>query len=185
MDEKKYVSRAGNKLAHAFDIFLLDVKDKICADFGCSTGGFTQVLLENGAKLVYSVDTAKNELHWNLRTNPKVIVLESTNAMFVTLPEKVDFISIDTAWTKQEKILENAKRNLKETGIIVSLVKPQYEVGPRLLRKGKVPEDVLAEFMVDFKQRIQQLTSYKTIEIIESPIKGDKAGNKEFLMLLK
>ncbi len=185
MLDKTYVSRAGYKLNHAFKAFKLNVKDKVCADFGCSTGGFTEVLLENGAKLVYSVDTAKNELHWNLRTNPRVIVLESTNAMFITLPELVDFISIDTAWTRQEKILPNAIKNLKNGGSIISLVKPQYEVGHKILRKGKVPDELLTPFLAEFKNKIELLIGSKTIEIIESPITGDKAGNKEFLMHLK
>src|SRR3989337_4533817 len=101
----RYASRAGEKLQFALDKFKISVKDLMCADFGSSTGGFTDCLLQEGAQKVYSVDTAYGELAWNLRNNPKVAVLERTNAMHVTLPEKADLITIDVGWTNQERIL--------------------------------------------------------------------------------
>ncbi len=118
----KFVSRAGEKLQFSLDNFKFPVKDLIAADFGSSTGGFVDCLLQNGAVKVYSVDTAYGELAWLLRNNSKVVVLERTNAMHVKLPEKVDLITIDTAWTKQILVLENAFKNLNSFVHAVELV---------------------------------------------------------------
>ncbi|USN97738.1 MAG: methyltransferase domain-containing protein [Candidatus Nomurabacteria bacterium] len=112
--QKEFVSRAGKKLQHALDEFEIEVEGLICADFGCNLGGFTDCLLQNGAEKIYSIDTSKNCLEWNLRNNQKIVVLEKTNAMHVTLPEEVDLIVSDVAWTKQEKILPAIKSNLKK-----------------------------------------------------------------------
>src|SRR3990167_4926334 len=105
----KYVSRAGEKLEHALNIFNVSVKDLVCADFGSSTGGFTDCLLQHGAKKVYAVETGYGILDWKLRSDPRVITLEKTNAMHVSLPEKVDLVTIDASWTKQKNIIPNAK----------------------------------------------------------------------------
>ena len=122
----KFASRAGEKLQFALDKFEIIVHDLIAADFGSSTGGFVDCLLQNGIKKVYSVDTSYGELAWKLRNDPKVIVMERTNAMHVVLPEKTDFISIDTGWTKQKMVLPNAINNLKPNGRIITLIKPHY-----------------------------------------------------------
>ncbi|HTL27962.1 MAG TPA: SAM-dependent methyltransferase, partial [Tepidisphaeraceae bacterium] len=103
-----FVSRAGQKLLHALDEFKIGVTDKVCADLGCSTGGFTDCLLRRGAKKVYAVDTGYGVLDWKLRNDPRVVVIERTNAMHVELPEKVQVVSIDVAWTKQRNILPSA-----------------------------------------------------------------------------
>src|SRR3972149_4621732 len=104
---KSFVSRAGEKLQFALDQFKISVMDLTVADFGSSTGGFVDCLLQNGAKKVYSVDTAYGELAWKLRNDSRVVVMERMNAMHVVLPEKVDFITVDTSWTKQKNILPN------------------------------------------------------------------------------
>src|SRR5579864_3600866 len=96
-----FVSRAGSKLDHALTTFVIDVSAKICADLGCSTGGFTDCLLQRGAAKVFAVDTGYGVLDWKLRNDPRVVVMERTNAMHVNLPESVDLVSIDVAWTKQ------------------------------------------------------------------------------------
>src|SRR3989344_155077 len=106
-----YVSRAGEKLEYALKTFDIRVKDLVCADFGSNTGGFVDCLLNFGAKKVYSVETGKGVLDWKLRQDPRVIVMEKTNAMHVELEEKVDFISIDTSWTRLEKVIPNALKN--------------------------------------------------------------------------
>src|SRR3990167_3662765 len=129
MMSKTYVSRAGEKLEHALKHFKIEVKGKIVADFGSSTGGFVDVMLQNGAKKVYSVDTSYGELAWKLRNDPRVVVMERTNAMHVKLTEKMDMITVDTGWTRQEKILPNAFDNLKPDGLIICLIKPHYELG--------------------------------------------------------
>src|SRR3989344_8494735 len=113
MDQQQFVSRAGEKLQHALSIFDISVKNKIVADFGSSTGGFVDCLLQNGAQKVYSVDVSYGELAWKLRNDQRVVVMERTNAMHVTLPEKMDFITIDVGWTRQKLILPNVFANLK------------------------------------------------------------------------
>lgn len=174
------VSRAYEKLKYALDKFNIDLDEKICADFGSSTGGFVQCLLEFNAGKVYSIETSKNRLHFMLKEDKRVIVMDRTNAMHVKLPEKVDFISIDVGWTKQKNIIPNAVKNLKENGEIVSLIKPQYEAEKDWLNKTKVKEEYLGKIMDKVKEEIKNYVD--VIEIIESPIKGEKAGNKEFLM---
>lgn len=163
-----YVSRAGDKLAFALDHWHIDVKDLICADLGCSTGGFTDCLLQHGAAKVYAVDTAYGILDYKLRLNPKVVVMERTNALHVKLPELVDFISIDVGWTPQRLILPVAKILLKPGGQIISLIKPHYEA-----QKAHLTPEV-AQTIADQFVPLGQL--------IQSPIIGQKAGNIEYLM---
>lgn len=172
---KDYVSRAGNKLEFALINFALDVKNKVCADFGSSTGGFTDCLLKFGAEKVYSIDTAYGELDWKIRNDPKVVVLERTNALHVVLPAKVDFITIDTGWTKQIKIIPNALKNLKENGKIISLIKPQYETGRADFDSKIVLENTLSE--------IKRLLNVEVEKIVESPILGGRKKNIEYLAL--
>src|SRR3989338_453425 len=111
-----FVSRAGGKLDHALNSFKVDVKDLICADFGASTGGFTDCLLQHGAKKVYAIETGYGVLDYKLRKDPRVVVMERSNAMHVELPEKADLITIDTSWTKLENVVPNALKNLKAGG---------------------------------------------------------------------
>src|SRR5256885_13294789 len=108
-----FVSRAGQKLEHSLDVVRIDVAGLICADLGCSTGGFTDCLLQRGAAKVFAVDTGYGVLDWKLRKDPRVVVMERTNAMHVELPEPVQLVTIDVAWTKQRHILPSAKRLLK------------------------------------------------------------------------
>lgn len=184
------VSRAHEKLKFALEKFNVDVSGKVCADFGSSTGGFVQVLLEKGCSKVYSVETSKNRLHFVLKDDERLVVLDNTNAVHVELPEKVDFISIDVGWTKQNLIIPNAVKNLKDDGVIVSLVKPHYESGrssayPKLWSKGAkfVEEDELDLIVEKVKKEISEYV--KVVSVIESPIVGLKGKNKEFLMLCK
>jgi 23S rRNA (cytidine1920-2'-O)/16S rRNA (cytidine1409-2'-O)-methyltransferase len=175
-----FASRAGNKLQFALDQFQISPKNLICADFGSSTGGFVDCLLQNGAEKVYSVDTSYGELAWELRSNPKVKILERTNAMHVSLPEKVDLITIDVGWTKQIKVLPNAFLNLKDNGQIISLIKPHYEADKKLLQKGKLPEEEIKNLLNLVKQAIETLGCVVE-NIVESPIEGKRRGNHEFL----
>jgi 23S rRNA (cytidine1920-2'-O)/16S rRNA (cytidine1409-2'-O)-methyltransferase len=180
----KFVSRGGEKLQFALENFPVNVRDKIAADFGSSTGGFTDCLLQAGARKVYSVDTSYGELAWKLRNDPRVIVMERTNAMHVSLPEKADIITIDTGWTRQKHILPNAFQNLKEDGVIISLIKPHYEASGKLVRGGKL----LAESVDDILDMVKKdigASGGNLEKIIESPILGERAGNREFLALIK
>src|SRR3989344_6816827 len=123
-----YVSRAGEKLAFALDYWHIDVTGLVCADLGCSTGGFTDCLLQHSAAKVYAVDTGYGVLDYKLRKDPRVVALERTNALHVKLPERVDLVTIDVGWTPQKLILPRALELLKPGGKIISLVKPHYEI---------------------------------------------------------
>jgi len=175
----KFVSRAGEKLQFALNNFKYSVEGLTCADFGSSTGGFVDCLLLGGAKKVYSVDTAYGELAWKLRNDPRVVVLERTNAMHVVLPEKVDLIAIDVGWTKQKNILPNAFSNLKDNGLIISLIKPHYEVG-----KGHLKADQENQVVQVVRREIEGVGGDVT-QVIKSPILGARAKNPEFLALIK
>src|SRR5213080_4452991 len=137
----EFVSRAGQKLDHALTAFGLNVSGKTCADLGSNTGGFVDCLLGREAAKVYAVDTGYGALDWKLRKDGRVIVMERTNAMHVTLPEKVELVTIDVAWTKQRHILPAARRMLADGGVCVTLIKPHYEAEPALLRKGVLPAE--------------------------------------------
>lgn len=178
-----FVSRAGEKIAHALKSFALDVHGFTCADFGCSTGGFTDCLLQNGAAKVYAVDTGYGVLEWKLRNDAHVVVMERNNAMHVELPEKMDFICIDASWTKLEKLAENALRNLKPTGRIVALLKPHYEANPSLLRRGKLPPEHVDHVVADVIDRLRTL-GLETLGREISPVTGKKGGNVEILLNL-
>lgn len=179
-----YVSRAGGKLEHALKTFNISVVGLICADFGASTGGFTDCLLQHGAKKVYAVETGYGVVDYKLRTDKRVEVMERENAMHVELPEKVDFITIDTSWTRLEKVVPNALNNLKEGGQIVVLVKPHYEAEPKHIRKGKLPEEFIPEVLTSVKVKLTEL-GLEIIGETESPILGEKGKNKEILLYLK
>jgi len=180
----KFVSRAGEKLQFALDQFKIDIRNLTTADFGSSTGGFADCLLQNGANKVYSVDTSYGELAWKLRNDPRVVVMERTNAMHVRLSEKVDLITIDTAWTKQILTIPNALDNLKNEGSIISLIKPHYEAPKEYLLKGRLKDEFVDEVLEKTKNDIVAIGG-KVINVVESPIVGEKGKNKEFLSLIR
>lgn len=179
-----FASRAGEKLEHALHEFSISVQDKVCADFGASVGGFVDCLLQHGAHKVYAVETGYGELAWKLRQDHRVVVMERTNAMHVRLPEQVDILTNDTSWTKQQNILPNALANVKNGGLIITLIKPHYEAEKRLLQKGKLPEDV-AETVA--KQTIEEIQSMgiSVLGFTKSPLVGAKGGNSEYLAILQ
>lgn len=174
-----YVSRAGEKLKFALDSFGIPIDDLVCADFGSSTGGFVDCLLQAGVKKVYSVDVSYGELAWGLRNDPRVVVMERSNAIHIKLPEKVGFISIDTGWTKQRFVIPNALANLKPDGMIVSLIKPHYEVV-----KAKLSSQEADQIVKQVCQEIEGL-GCKVEKVIQSPILGRKGENKEYLALVR
>ena len=177
-----FVSRAGQKLQHALTSFGIDVKGLICADLGCSTGGFTDCLLQHGAAKVYAVDTGYGVLAWKLRKDPRVVVMERTNAMHVELPELAELVTIDVAWTKQRHILPAARKIVKSDGAVISLIKPHYEAEPSLLRKGILPEEHLQSVLESVKMDIES-AGFSLVKATTSPIKGAK-GNTEVLAWL-
>jgi 23S rRNA (cytidine1920-2'-O)/16S rRNA (cytidine1409-2'-O)-methyltransferase len=177
-----FVSRAGQKLDHALTHFHLDVAGKTAADLGSNTGGFVDVLLRRGAAKVYSIDTGYGVLDWNLRKDPRVVVMERTNAMHVTLPEKVQIVTIDVAWTKQKHILPAARAMLSDDGFCVTLIKPHYEAAATQLKKGVLPEELVGEVVEQVKGDVAA-AGFDLSGVIDSPIKGTK-GNIEVLALL-
>ena len=178
-----FVSRAGQKLDHALSHFALDVSGRACADLGSNTGGFVDVLLRRGATKVYAIDTGYGVLDWKLRNDPRVVVMERTNAMHVTLPEQVGVVTIDVAWTKQRHILPSAQRLLERDGFCVTLIKPHYEAEPAQLRRGVLPEELVAG-VVEMVTGDIAVAGFDVVAVVESPIKGAK-GNTEMLALLR
>jgi len=183
-DERSaYVSRGGDKLAAALDRFELDVGYLACADFGSHVGGFVDCLLQRGAARVYAVDTCYGTLAWKLRRDPRVVVLERTNAMHVTLPERVDLVTLDVGWTKQAKILPGAASVLLPNGNTVALLKPHYEAPPGWLVGGRLPDEAVGPVVADVLVQIRT-AGWEVLATCESPLRGH-AGNREFFVMLK
>ena len=185
-----FVSRGGLKLDHGLTHFAIDPDGRVCADLGCSTGGFTDVLLQRGAAKVFSVDTGYGVLDWKLRNDDRVVVLERTNAMHIDLPEPVGLVVIDVSWTRQAKILPHAKSLLGEGGEIVTLVKPHYEYDADKLKKtkGVLPAQVLPEVMAAVREDVAA-AGLLVVDETESPVTGSRGknarGNVEILMHLR
>jgi len=195
----RFVSRGGEKLDAALEAFGIDVSGFICADVGSSTGGFTDCLLQRGAVKVYAIDVGKGILHWKLRNDQHVVVMEETNARFVeSLPEQVDFVSIDTSFISLKIILPVVKRwlfplsSFVETGNrkeerwnVVALVKPQFEAGKKDVARGdgviRDPE-IHKQVLIDVLGFAQQ-EGFSIRGLIKSPLLGPK-GNAEFLVWL-
>ena len=179
----QFVSRAGQKLDHALNVFCIDATGRICADLGSNAGGFVDCLLQRGATKVYAIDTGYGALDWKLRNDSRVVVMERTNAMHASLPEPVSLISIDVAWTRQRHILPAASRMLALDGVVVTLIKPHYEAPAATLRRGVLREEHLQEALERVRQDILA-SGFDLINEVESPIKGAK-GNYEYLAKLR
>lgn len=180
-----YVSRGGEKLAAALDHFEISVEGLICADVGASTGGFTDCLLQRGASRVYSIDAGYGQLHWKLRNDPRVVIMERTNARYLeSLDQRVSRITIDVSFISLRLILEAAVKWMVEDGLIVALIKPQFEAGREAVGKGGVVRDSEIHKQVILKviEDAAVLSLYPT-GLIRSPLKGPK-GNIEFLIAL-
>ena len=188
-DKLKYVSRGGLKLEKAVKAWDLDFSDKLVLDIGASTGGFTDCALQNGARRVYSVDVGKNQLDWKLRNDEKVVSLEEMHIKDLKEEDienkKVDFIVIDVSFISLTKVIPYFKKFLAQSGKIVMLVKPQFEVGREKIGRNGVVEN--EEYHNEAIKKIISFSKdegYELIGVEDSPIKGAK-GNKEFLMLIK
>jgi 23S rRNA (cytidine1920-2'-O)/16S rRNA (cytidine1409-2'-O)-methyltransferase len=182
-----FVSRGGLKLDHALTALGVDVTGLAAADFGCSTGGFTDVLLRRGVKHVTAIDTGYGVLDYRLRTDQRVTVRERTNAMHVELAEPVDLIVIDAGWTRQAKILPAAHRNLKADGRVVTLVKPHYEAEKASLVDGVLPDAARAAVLEQTRHNVAA-AGFEVLGETDSPIPGSKGktrGNVEALWLLR
>jgi 23S rRNA (cytidine1920-2'-O)/16S rRNA (cytidine1409-2'-O)-methyltransferase len=180
----EFVSRAGQKLEHTLATFGIDVRGRTCADLGSNTGGFVDCLLRRGAAKVYAIDTGYGVLDWKLRKDPRVIVMERTNAMHAELPEPVSLVTIDVAWTKQQHILPAARRMLAPGGgDVVTLIKPHYEAPPALLRGGVLPAEQVDGVVESILPHVTA-AGFELVATTASPIKGAK-GNAEVLAHLR
>jgi 23S rRNA (cytidine1920-2'-O)/16S rRNA (cytidine1409-2'-O)-methyltransferase len=182
----RYVSRGGEKLAHALDVFAIDPVGRACADLGASTGGFTDCLLQRGAVRVYAVDVGYGQLHWKLRQDPRVVTMERTNARLLTsLPEIVDLITIDASFISLRLLLPVAQHLIAPKGDIVALIKPQFEAGKGRVGKGGVVRDssVHREVLESFAAWAPS-SGLALSGLTASPLRGP-AGNVEFLAHLQ
>ena len=179
-----YVTRAGDKLAFALTHFGLDPTGLVCADLGCHAGGFTDCLLQHGAARIYAVDTGHHVLDWKLRTDPRVVVMERTNALYLRLPEPVDLVTVDVGWTPQRRVIPVALRLLRCGGAVVSLLKPHYEASPRERVGGRVRPEALQAVVQRVLEEIKQAGGLLE-GVVESPIRGEKGQNTEYLVLIR
>jgi len=186
---QRFVSRGGEKLEGAFSVFGLNVAGLVCLDVGASTGGFTDCLLQHGAAKVFAVDVGKGQLHWKLRNDPRVSVMEEINARYLDpalLPEKPVFAVIDVSFISLTKILPAVINVLGKQAQIVTLIKPQFEAGRAQVEKGGVVRDPEVRAAVVDRIRdfgVKEL-GLKWVGVCESPLKGP-AGNVEFLAYWK
>jgi len=180
-----WVSRGGVKLAHALDHFKVDPRDLVALDIGASTGGFTDVLLQRGAAPVYAVDVGFGQFAWSLRNDPRVVLLERTNARHLTraqVPEPVDLVVCDASFIGLEIVLPAALALAKPRARLVALIKPQFEVGPDRVGKGGVVRDpALHREVCDRIAAWLAAQAWRVRGIVESPIRGPE-GNVEFLV---
>ena len=194
----RFVSRGGEKLDAALEVFAIDVTGLICADVGASTGGFTDCLLQRGAAKVYAIDVGKGILHWKLRNDPRVIVMEETNARFVaSLPEEISLVTVDASFISLKILLPVVKKwlvpdsppNFVENGRswrgAIALIKPQFEAGKKdvsrgdgVIRDPEIHKQVLLD-VLSFAQK----EGFQILGLIKSPLLGPK-GNAEFLVWL-
>ena len=184
VDDCPYVSRGGLKLEKILNITKIGVLDKVCLDIGASTGGFTHCLLLNGAKRVYAVDSGTDQLSPVLKADERVISIENYNARNIScdlINEKVDVITIDVSFISQNLILPNASKLLKDDGIYISLIKPQFEVGKSNIGKGGIVKDKKARLLaVNSVIECARGNSLICNTLIKSPIQGGD-GNIEYL----
>ena len=184
--DHEWVSRGGVKLAHALDAFGIDPKGLVCLDIGASTGGFTHVLLARGAARVYAVDVGRGQLAWELRNDPRVVVLENTNARYLTVeqvPEPPGLVVCDASFIGLETVLPAGLALASPGARLVALIKPQFEVGKGRVGKGGVVRDpaLHAEVCDRIRTWLEGTMGWTVLGIAESPIRGP-AGNVEFLI---
>ena len=182
-----YVSRGGLKLEKALKNFDLSVEGKVCTDVGSSTGGFTDCMLQNGAKKVYAIDVGRGQLDWKLRNDPRVVCMEKTNIRYVTpedLGEPIDFSSIDVSFISLTKVLLPIRNYLTEDGEIAALIKPQFEAGRETVGKKGVVREKSTHLEVITKVIDYALSIGFSVRDLEfSPIRGPE-GNIEYLVHL-
>ena len=187
--EYEWVSRGGLKLSPVLKKFKIILKNKICLDIGSSTGGFTDVLLKEGALRVYCVDVGYGQLAWKIRNDKRVVVLEKTNARYLNsnqINQLVQVLVCDVSFISIKKIIPACLKFLSKDAYLIVLIKPQFEAGKENISKGGIIKNDKIHKIVcdDIKQWFIEQLNKEVISIIESSIKGQK-GNKEFFILVK
>ena len=184
----KFVSRGGLKLEAALDHFAIDVTQALCADVGASTGGFTDCLLQRGAKKVWAIDVGKAQLHEKLRQDPRVVSREGVNARALSeaeLPELVQVAVVDVSFISLALVLPPLVKRLAKGAVLVALVKPQFEVGPEKVEKGGVVRDAAARAeAIERNSALVAGLGLNVLGVIDSPIAGP-AGNVEALLVAR
>ena len=184
----KYVSRGGLKLEKAMEIFPIQLDDKICADIGASTGGFTDCMLQNGASKVYAIDVGYGQLAWKLRTDERVVNLERTNFRYCTkenVPDDLQFCSVDVSFISLSIIVPVMRTLMADNSEAVCLIKPQFEAGrEKVGKKGVVREKLVHIEVVDKTIDMMLKTGFSVLGLTFSPIKGPE-GNIEYLIYIK
>ena len=190
---EKYVSRGGHKLEHALEHFHISVEGMTAIDLGASTGGFTDCLLQRGAAKVFAVDVGHGQLAWKLRQNPRVVVMEKTNARDLTaasFPQPfapADLVVVDCSFISLQKLIAAAVALLRPFGKLLALVKPQFEAGKAEVDKGEgviTDPAIHKRVLSELRTFVDSLPEMRWIGVTESPLLGP-AGNKEFLLLLE
>ena len=184
----RYVSRGGLKLEKAMALWPVHLEDAVCMDIGASTGGFTDCMLQNGAAKVYAVDVGYGQLAWKLRSDPRVVCLERTNARYLSheqIPEEPDFSSVDVSFISLKLILPAIAGVLRDGGQVVCLIKPQFEAGKEKVGKKGVVRDpaVHREVLEHFLEHAKE-NNFTVIDMTYSPIRGPE-GNIEYLGFLR
>jgi len=183
-----YVSRGALKLLPALEEFSPDCSGKVALDLGSSTGGFTDLMLQSGAQKVFAVDVGTGQLHYKLRTDPRVVSLEKTNARTLTveqITEKVDLVTSDVSFISVTKILKSASAFMKKDAFAFILVKPQFECPRELVGDGIIRDEVLRLKMVDkVKLYCMDTLGWEFLKVIPSPLKGPK-GNQEYVTIFR
>ena len=181
----RYVSRGGLKLEKAMAQFGITLDDKVCMDIGASTGGFTDCMLQNGAKKVYAVDVGYGQFAWKLRQDPRVVCMEKTNIRYVTLEDigdALNFASVDVSFISLTKVLGPAKELLKDGGQMVCLIKPQFEAGKdKVGKKGVVRDPAVHKEVIERVILFAKSIGFGILHLDYSPIKGPE-GNIEYLV---
>ena len=186
LEPPRYVSRGGYKLEWAIKRFSLNLKGKVALDVGASTGGFTDCLLQHGAKKVYAVDVGRGQLDPKLRNDPRVVSYEKTDARILSrehIPEDVDLITVDVSFISVTKVLPSVLKFLKRDGIALVLVKPQFELSPKEVKKGVVRERELRKKALKKVVSFAEDLGLKVCDITKAKPRGTK-GNEEFFLLL-
>ena len=184
----RYVSRGGLKLEKAMVCFPITLDGDICMDIGSSTGGFTDCMLQNGAKKVYSVDVGHGQLAWKLRQDERVVCMEKTNIRYVTpeeIPDRIQFVSIDVSFISSTKVLGPVKALMEPDGEVVCLIKPQFEAGrEKVGKKGVVREKSVHLEVIEMVASFAGSIGFEALHLEFSPIKGPE-GNIEYLLHLR